>query len=188
MISLEDTKIIELFFERSEQAISELSAKYETPIRKVSQNILQSKRDTEECINDTYLAVWNKIPPQRPDCLASYVLRVARNIAVGRYRKNNAQRRNALYDVALDELESCIPSAASVEYAYEAKELAGEINDFLRTLGYEDRLMFTYRYWFSDSVEDIAKMLDTRANRVAVRLFRTREKLRRHLMEKGVAV
>ncbi len=188
MRALEDTKIVELFFARSEQAISELSAKYEAAIRKVSQNILQSKRDTEECVNDTYLAVWNKIPPQRPDCLASYVLRIARNIAVGRYRKNNARRRSTLYDVALDELESCIPSAVSVEYAYEAKELAGEINDFLRTLGQEDRLMFVYRYWFSDSVEDIAKIMGTRANRVSVRLFRTREKLRRYLKEKGVAV
>ena len=174
---MEDERIIELFYSRSERAVTELAIKYEGLIRRVSHNVLRSDRDMEECINDTYFAVWNNIPPQRPDSLGAYVLGVARNTALGRYHKNTARKRNSFYDTALDELEECLPDDKSVE-----------INAFLETLGREDRLMFVRRYWFADSLEDIADMLDTRKSRVSVRLFRLREKLRRHLMEKGVAV
>lgn len=185
---MDDERIIELFFSRSERAVTELAIKYEGLIRRISHNVLRSDRDTEECINDTYFAVWNSIPPQRPDSLKAYVLGVARNTALGKYHKNTARKRNSFYDTALDELAECLPDDKSVESEYDARELGREINAFLETLGREDRVMFVRRYWFSDSVADIAEMLDTRTSRVSVRLFRLREKLRRHLMEKGVAV
>lgn len=185
---MEDTKIIEMFFARSEQAVSELAVKYEGPIRRVSNNILRSQRDTDECVNDTYFAVWNSIPPRRPDCLKAYVLGIARNTALGKYHKNTARKRNSFYDTALDELAECLSSDVTVEGEYDARELGREINAFLETLTREDRVMFVRRYWFADSVADIAEMLDTRTSWVSVRLYRTREKLRQHLMEKGVAV
>lgn len=185
---MEDERIIELFFARSERAVSELAVKYEKPIRRVAWNVLRSERDTEECVNDTYFALWTSIPPKRPDSLGAYALGVARNTALGRYHRNRAGKRNSFYDAALDELEECLSAGNTVESAYDARELGREINAFLETLGREDRLMFVRRYWFADSLEDIAGMLHTRKSRVSVRLFRIREKLRHHLMERGVSV
>lgn len=188
MIIIEDSAIVDLFFERSESAIEELSEKYEPSIRRVSQNVLQNTSDAEECISDTYLAVWNKIPPQRPDCLGAFVLRIARNIAIKRYRMNTAHKRNSYFDAALDELEACIPSAHSVEETVEANELARAINAFLRKLHRDERIMFTSKYWYSYTNNEIAKMMSMKDKHVAVCLFRTREKLRRFLSEQGVSV
>ena len=101
--SLDDRKIIELFFERSEQAIIELSNKYGSVCSKVAFNILNNMQDTEECVNDAYLGTWNTIPPQKPDPLLSYVCRIVRNLALKKYHENTAQKRNSFYDVALDE-------------------------------------------------------------------------------------
>lgn len=104
MSSLDDRKIIELFFERSEQAIIELSNKYGSVCSKVAFNILNNKQDTEECVNDAYLGTWNTIPPQNPNPLLSYVCRIVRNLAIKKYHTNTATKRNSIYDVALDEL------------------------------------------------------------------------------------
>ena len=120
--SLDDSKIIELFFERSEQAIIELSKKYGTICTKVACNILNNKQDAEECVNDAYLGVWNTIPPQRPDSFIGYVCRIVRNLAIKRYHFNTAVKRNSIYDVALDELEECISGKLSVEEQLEGKE------------------------------------------------------------------
>ena len=188
MIIIEDSAIIDLFFERSESAIEELSEKYEPSIRRVSQNVLRNTSDAEECVSDTYFAVWNKIPPQRPDCLGGFVLRIARNIAIKRYRMNTAQKRNTYFDAALDELETCIPSTNLVEEAVEANDLARAINAFLGTLSRDDRIMFTSKYWYCYTNGEIAKMMSMKDNHVAVCLFRTREKLKRFLSEQGVAV
>ena len=100
---MDDSKIIELFYERSEQAIIELSKKYGTVCTKVAKNILNDVRDTEECVNDAYLGAWNTIPPQRPNPLLSYVCRIVRNLAIKKYHANTAVKRNSIYDVALDE-------------------------------------------------------------------------------------
>ena len=121
---MDDSKIIELFFERSEQAIIELSNKYEPICRKVADNILNSQLDSEECVNDAYFVVWNTIPPQRPNHLLSYLCRVVRNQALKKYHENTAQKRNSAYDVALDEIADCFPSSASVEAEADAKETA----------------------------------------------------------------
>ena len=119
---LDDRKIIELFFERSEQAIIELSKKYGSVCERVAFHILNNRQDTEECVNDAYLGVWNTIPPQEPDRLLSYVCRIVRNLAVKKYHKNTAAKRNSIYDVALDELENCFPSSVSVEAVFDANE------------------------------------------------------------------
>ncbi len=186
MTYLEDSKIISLFYERSEQAIVELSQKYGAAIRKTAANILKSRLDVEECANDTYLGVWNTIPPQHPDPLVSYVCKIARNIAVNRYHANTAEKRNGNYDLVLDELEECLPSGFNVETELEAKELTEAINRFLQTLEKEDRFLFVRRYWYADSVSDLAVLTGINPNRISVRLFRVREKLKTTLLKEGL--
>lgn len=185
---MEDRKIIELFFARSEQAIMELSEKYGSICSKVAFNVLNNTQDAEECVNDAYLGTWNTIPPQNPDPLLTYVCRIVRNLAIKKYHKNTAAKRNSIYDVALDELENCFPSSASVEDALDAMELARIIDGFLATLDEENQMMFVRRYWYSDSISDIAKRFRISNNSVSVRLLRTREKLKAHLKKEGVAI
>ena len=186
--NLDDREIIELFFERSEQAIIELSNKYGPVCAKVAFNILNNKQDTEECVNDAYLGAWNTIPPHDPKPLLSYVCRIVRNLAIKRYHSNTAAKRNSIYDVALDELEDCIPSSTLVEEEFNAIEIARIIDDFLKTLDQDNRIMFVRRYWHSDSIEDLAKLFGTSNHNISVRLSRTREKLKKHLIKEGVSL
>lgn len=183
---MEDSKIIELFYERSEQAIVELSNKYGSACTKVANNILNNSRDTEECVNDAYLGVWDSIPPQRPNPLLSYVCRIVRNLAIKKYHANTAAKRNSTYDVALDELENCFPASNSVEDEFNAREVARIIDDFLETLDTENRILFVRRYWHSDSITELAELFHTSSHNISVRLSRTREKLKRHLIKEGV--
>ena len=183
--SLDDRKIIELFFERSEQAIIELSKKYGSVCSKVAFNILNNTQDTEECVNDAYLGTWNTIPPQNPNPLLSYVCRIVRNLAIKKYHANTAAKRNSIYDVALDELENCLTASLTVEQEISAKELSRQIDRFLATLDEENQMMFVRRYWYSDSISDIAERFQTSSNNVSVRLSRLRNKLKSHLKKEG---
>ena len=183
-----DTEIINLFFERSEQAIEELAKKHGSAVARVVRNILGNAQDTEECVNDTYLGTWNAIPPHKPNPLRTFVCRIARNLATKKYHANTADKRNSQYDLALDELEDYLSDSDSVENAYEAQELKEVINGFLATLSYSDRFLFMRRYWYSDPVQDIAKMAHSTNNSVTVRLFRIREKLRLYLEKEGLLV
>ena len=185
---MEDSQIVDLFFERSEQAISELDKKYGAAVKKTAANILHSQQDAEECANDTFLAVWESIPPHRPEPLVSYVCRIARNLAVSKLRSETAQKRNRSLDLVLDELEEFIPSALSVEADYDYKEIVEEINRFLSTLDYNDRFLFVRRYWFADSVKEISAAMNERESRISMRLFRLREKLRKTLKKEGLLV
>lgn len=186
--SLDDRRIIELFYERSEQAITELSNKYGSICARVAFNILNNKQDTEECVNDAYLGTWNTIPPQRPGSLLSYVCRIVRNLAIKKYHANTAAKRNSIYDVALDELENCFPSSNSVEDEFNAVETARIIDDFLERLDPENRIMFVRRYWHSDSISDLAELFHTSNHNISVRLSRTRDKLKNHLIKEGVSL
>ena len=188
MTHLEDSIIIDLFFARKEQAIEELNKKHGSAVRKTAANILRDRQDAEECVNDTYLGVWNSIPPQRPNPLISFVCRIARNLAVSRLRRETAAKRNNGFDLVLDELEEFLPSRMNVEADYESKELVSAINRFLSELDYDDRFIFIRRYWFADSIKDIAAAMHSRENRVSVRLFRLREKLRNTLKKEGFLV
>ena len=178
--------IIDLFFERSEQAISELDSKYGAVVRKTATNILKNTQDAEECTNDTWLGVWNTIPPQHPNPLVSYVCRIARNLAIKRWHANTAAKRNSTYDVTLEELEECIPDGTDVESEFLAKELSQHISSFLDTLSYDDRYCFVRRYFYVDTVTDIASVLHWKPHRVTVRLSRIRGKLNQHLKEEGL--
>ena len=185
---MEDAKIIELFLARSEKAILKLADKYGTVCARISKNILNNASDAEECVNDTYLAVWNTIPPQRPDPLKTYVCRIVRNISIAKYHSNTALKRNSHYDVALDELEECFAAIDTVEDEISAKELSALLDAFLENLEQETRKIFVRRYWYGDSVSDISVMFGISQNTAAVRLSRTREKLRKYLLENGVRV
>ena len=185
---MEDSKIIELLFARSEMAITGLSEKYGNTCHKIASNILKNEFDAEECVNDTYLGVWNTVPPENPNPLVAYVCRIVRNLAIKKYHRNTAKKRNSFYDVSLDELEGCLVSAENVEDAIDAAELSDLINTFLEGIGKKDRIMFVRRYWFSDSVSDIAARFAMSNHAVTVRLSRIREKLRRYLVGKGVTV
>jgi len=186
VIYLKDHEIIGLFFERSEQAITELIIKYGGAAKKAASNILNNAQDIEECMSDTYLHVWNRIPPERPEHLGAYVCRIARNVSLNRYHSNAAQKRNTHYDVALDELESTIPALSTVESEYDAKELTAYLNQFLGKLNREDRYLFLRRYWFGDRISEIAQNLNITPHTASVRLFRLRQKLLKQLQKEGL--
>lgn len=185
---MDDGRIIELFFERSESAISELDKKYGRRLRVLSANLLGDSFDAEECVNDAYLGVWRSIPPERPWHLLSYVSRIVRNLSLKRYQRNTAKKRNSHYDLSLEELEDSIPSSDSPDSRLLASELSDCINGFLSGLDRSSRVMFVRRYWFADPIVDIAKDLGMSAHAVTVRLSRIRAGLSRYLTEKGVSL
>jgi len=178
---VEDERIIELFFERSEQAITELSIKYDSLVKSIINNVLNNSSDVEECTNDTYLSIWNTIPPQKPMNLAAYLARVAKNTALNRYDYNTSKKRYSSYDMAIDELAELIPSEENVEEKILVNELSQAINAFLAEMSTEERVMFVARYWFGETVEEIAKKMSCNPKGVAVKLHRIRKKLRRYL-------
>ncbi|MBQ9804962.1 MAG: RNA polymerase sigma factor [Clostridia bacterium] len=183
---MEDERIIELFFERSEQAIRELDAKYGKLLQSVSYAVLNNHSDAEECVNDAYLAAWNAIPPAKPESLLGFVCKIVRNVSRKRYERNTAKKRNSRYDVALEELEECLYSGITVEAEIEAEELTRAIEAFLDSLSKENRIIFLRRYWFSDSYAEIAKRVGISEKNVSVRLTRLRKDLRAHLSEREV--
>ena len=183
---MEDSAIIDLFFERSEQAIDELHKKYGGAVRKTALNILHDRQDAEECANDAYLGVWNSVPPKRPNPLAAFVCRIVRNLAISRLRRETALKRGEGLDLVLDEMEGFLPSPQNVERELEAKELTERVNRFLAALPYDDRYLFVRRYWFADPVKDIAAASGQKESRVSLRLFRLREKLKKELEKEGL--
>ena len=182
---MDDERIIELFWARSEAAIEALEEKYGALCRRVAQQILGDSRDSEECVSDAYLGVWNTVPPRRPDPLAAYVCRIVRNQALKRYHANRAQKRGSQYDAALEELEDGLASDTSVEDEVEARELSRALDRFLASLDRESRVLFVRRYWYSDSIESLAALFRVREHTISARLWRLRQKLRRELERKG---
>ena len=182
---MDDSKIIALFFARSEQAIDALAGKYGKLCHWIADNILGNSQDAEECVNDTYLAAWNTIPPQKPNPLRAYLCKLTRNIATNRYHSNTAQKRNSHYDLALDELESCLCSNDTAESHVLAKELSHLLNRFLLDLDRRSRVMFIRRYWYAESVSQLAEDFGMRPNSVSVQLSRIRDKLRKFLKKGG---
>ena len=185
---MEDARIIQLFRDRSEQAIAELAEKYGRLCCKVARNILRDVLDAEECVNDAYLGVWNSVPPQEPSPLGTYVCGITRNLALKRYHANTAQKRNSCYDAVLEELESCLAGPDTVEEAFSAQELTELLNQFLASLDQESRVLFVRRYWYADSISAVAARMGMRDNQVSVRLHRLRGRLRNYLMKEGVSV
>lgn len=183
---IDDKKIIEMFFVRSEQGIRELDVKYGKICHNLSYNIVNSRQDAEECVNDAYLGVWNTIPPTRPNPLLSYIAKIVRNLSLKSYWRKEADKRSGQYTIALQEIESCIADPKAVEDEIEARELARIIGTFLDTLTVENRVIFMRRYWFADSYKDIAEFVGLSEKNISVRLTRIREKMKQYLTGKGV--
>lgn len=181
---MDDKKIIALFTKRAWNAIAALQKKYGALLQSVAANILSDRRDAQECVNDTYMAVWNRIPPEQPDPLCAYVCRITRNIALKRHRDDHAQKRNSQYDLSLDELADCLASTP-LEETMDARELGRAIDAFLRTLSAENRIIFLRRHWFGDNVKEIAASLSMSESTISVRLHRTRSQLKAYLTQEG---
>lgn len=185
---IEDEKIVELFFKRSELAIRELNNKYGKACHRLSYNIVNDRQDAEECVNDAYLGAWNAIPPEKPDPLLTYLCKIVRNISLKMYYRKKAAKRSSTYTIAMEEIEACIAAPSTVETEFEARELARIIESFLDTLTAENRVIFMRRYWFSDSCKDIAGLVGLTEKNITVRLTRIRQKMKKYLIEKGVFI
>lgn len=185
-MAIEDNDIIQLFFDRDENAIKETSIKYGNYCRSIAKNILKNCEDAEECVNDTYLKAWNVIPPSRPTMLKAFLGKITRNISFNVYKKMSADKRgNGQIPIILDELAECISGGTTPYQEIECKELLKTINSFLEELPQEKRVMFVRRYWHSDSIADIAKRCRVSENSVSVNLNRLRKRLNNYLVERG---
>ena len=181
---MEDKAIIALLFSRAEEALSALADRFGQALHRIAMNILRSSRDAEECVNDTYLALWNTIPPQQPDPLCAYTYKIGRNTALKKLRCNTAQMRNSAYDLSLDELAGCIPDD-SIWETLDGRELGRSIDRFLTKQSKENRILFLRRYWYGDSVRQIARDTGIREGTVSVRLNRIRAALKDYLHKEG---
>ena len=181
---MEDRHIVALFLRRAETAIAAVAKKYGTRLTALAQNILRDRRDAEEAVSDTYLTLWNTIPPQKPDPLSAYSFRICRNTSLNKYRANTALMRNAAYDLSLEELADCIPDTA-MEQTLTARELGRAMDAFLAKQSRESRIIFLRRYWFGDSVKAIAAALGMKESAVSARLSRTRSALSLYLIKEG---
>ena len=186
---MEDRQIIDLYWARSQQAVTESDRKYGAYCRAVSMNVLGAREDAEECVNDTWLHAWNAMPPQRPAVLQAFFGKLTRNLSLDRRRRVHAAKRGGGQTaVALEELADCLPSRGTVEDALDADETARVISKFLRSLSKTDRALFLRRYWYLDDVGAIARRFGMTQGQVKTRLYRVRGRLRPILEEEGICV
>ncbi|MGL4374196.1 MAG: RNA polymerase sigma factor [Turicibacter sp.] len=185
---MEDEQIIELYIARSELAIIESKNKFGRFCKTIAFNILSNKSDAEECENDTYLAAWNTIPPTRPDKLSAFLGRLTRNIALSKYDYNTAQKRYGKFDLILDELEELVSDGESIEAIYDALQTSKAISNFLRKINEENRVLFVRRYWYCESIADLAKRYGISESKVKSSLYRTRKKLKHYLQGEGINI
>ena len=185
---MEDHAIIELYWERSEEAISKTAAKYGGYCYTIAYNILSNNEDAEESVNDTWLAAWNTMPPRRPKLLAAFLGKMTRHISLDRWKNRTARKRGGgEVPLVLEELEECISGEDSVEKEYLQKEFAKTLNQFMEYLPEMERKVFLCRYWYMDSIEDIAECFGFSESKVTSMLHRTRGKLRKMLEQEGIA-
>lgn len=183
---MDDNSIVQLYWDRDEKAIAATSEKYGSYCGAIARNILGNCEDAQECVNDTYLNAWNAIPPHRPEVLSTFLGKITRNISFNLYKYKQAEKRGGgQAAVVLDELEECISGQNMPEDEVFRKELVEAINSFLASISVEKRKIFVCRYWYADSILDIAKKFGVTENSVSVTLNRLRKKLHSYLMERG---
>ena len=183
---IDDEKIIELFFKRDQQAIRELDIKYGKICHNLSYNIVNSRQDAEECVSDVWLRLWNAIPPERPRSLAAYITTVTRRLALDKCDYNRAAQRRSDLTVAFEELEGCLPAEDGAVRALEQQEFRRVLNGFLRKLTRQSRTYFIRRYWYGESIREIADSCGAGEEKVKSSLFRTRQRLRTVLEKEGM--
>jgi len=185
---MEDNKIIALFYNRDEEALSQTDARYGTYSRSIAMHILNSSEDAEECVQDSYMRLWETIPPERPESLKAYLGRIVRNISISRLRNRNAEKRRDDMEVLFSELEDCIPSRNDVEAAVDHLILTQLINHWLEKEKKENRKLFVGRYWYGCGYAELAARYGMTENKVTLRLHRMRERLKKYLEREGVSV
>lgn len=184
---MEDSRIVDLYWARSERAITETDAKYGSYCRSIARNILLNTEDAEECVNDTYLGAWNSIPPHRPSVLSTFLGKITRRIALNRRNAQHAQKRGGGETaLALEELSEVVAAPGGVEAELEVKELSRAINGFLSDLPATERDVFVCRYWYLASIPEISRRFHFSQSKTRSMLFRTREKLSRYLREEAL--
>lgn len=186
---MDDRQIVDLYWERSETAISETSKKYGKYCHYIAHNILHNYEDCEECVNDTYMKAWDAIPPQRPNRLSAFLGKITHNLSLNRLEKNTARKRGAgQAALVLEELEECIPASGHVEQIVDDIVLAEIINSFLASLTPETRKFFVRRYWYLSPVREIACDYAVSESKVKMILMRTRNKLKKVLEKEGISL
>lgn len=184
---MDDLKIVELYLLRSEDAIKQTEIKYGKPCFALAFNVVGNVSDAEECVNDTYLAVWNQIPPTRPSRFAAFLYKIVRNISLNRLDYIMAQKRSPTAEIPFHELEMVIQDKRLDPEASDM-DLGNSINEFLKEAKEDQRNVFIRRYWFYESIEDIAKRYSFSESKVKSILFHMRNKLRNHLEKEGIYV
>ncbi len=183
---MDDTKIVQLYWDRNEQAIPATADKYGNYCTSIAKNILGNHEEAEECVNDTYLNAWNSMPPHRPNILSTFLGKITRNLSLNRYKHNTADKRGGgQATVVLDEIAEFVSNTDSVEQEIDRKELVKAIDIFLDRLPADKKNVFVCRYWYFDSISDIASRFGMTENNVSVTLNRLRLKLHNYLLERG---
>lgn len=184
---MDDEQIVELYWQRNENAINCTAEKYGKYCYSVAYNILGDASDSEESVNDTYLDAWNSMPPHRPSVLSAFLGKITRRTAIDKWRRKSADKRGSgQVPDALEELSECIPDKQSVESSFEAKHLSEVINDFIRRLPETEQKVFVRRYWHVESIQTISDKFGFSQSKVKSMLFRTRDKLRERLSREGL--
>lgn len=183
---MEDEEIINLYWSRSENAISETDKKYGRYCNYIAYNILQDKEDSKECVNDTFLNTWNAIPPKKPTILKAFLGKITRNLAINQYERKKAKKRGGTIEVVLEELEECISDNRSIENEIEYSSLVKYINDFVENLSKDKRKIFLERYWYLSSIKDISSKNKLTQSNVRIILLRIRNQLKDFLKERGI--
>lgn len=184
---MEDSMIVELYWKRDEAAIAETHRQYGQKLMGVAGNILRNHEDSQECVSDTYWKTWETIPPRQPSHFFAYLAKICRHLAFGRLDWNNAAKRKAQVVELTREMELCIPDE-SREQMLSGKEITRAMNCFLEGLNPESRLIFLRRYWFCDSIAEIAQQYHFSQSKVKTRLHRLRAQLRDYLQQEGIDV
>ena len=184
---MDDRKIIALYWDRDEEAIRATDAAYGKPLHRLAERIVQNREDAQECVSDTYFAAWDSIPPHRPSYFFAYLAKICRNFAFGILDKREAAKRQALVVELTYEMQECVPDRMAQD-RFEDRETGQAINAFLETLRREERLIFLRRYWYADTIAEIAERYEITQSKVKTQLHRTRQKFRDYLEKEGIAV
>ena len=186
---MDDESIVELYWQRNQQAIAETDSKFGKYCHTIAHNILNSTQDSEECVNDTWLKAWDSMPPKRPPVLKAFLGKITRNLSINRLNYTNAQKRgNGQYTLSLEELSECIPSGDNAEKSYECSQLTEILNSFLAEQNDKNRRIFLRRYWYFSPVKDIAKDNHTTQSAIKMRLMRMRKELKELLEREGFEI
>ena len=184
---MEDYQIVDLYWSRSECAIAQTQQKYGRMLTGISVKLVPTVQDAEECVSDTYLAAWNSMPDERPVYLGAFLSKIVRRISINKYRESHASKRGGAGEL-IDELTDCIPSDCNLETEYDNKRLAEALNTFLLSLDEQKRYIFIRRYYYSDSISEVAKRVGVGEGKVKTVLFRVRGELRKFLEKEGFAI